>query len=284
VFLQLVRTLVISILCLASAAYAAETASISAAPTSLERGYNHAYNLDFTGAQHEFAAWEKAHPGEALGPVSEGAGYLFSELNRLGVLETQFFSDDKKFLDRPKVSPDPKTKQQFDDALTRAESEAQQELGANPRDPDALFAMTLTYGLRADYVALVEKRNMASLSLTKQADGWAEKLLSQHPSYYDGYLATGLSKYILGSLAAPVRWLLRLGGYSGGDKKEGMKELQLVAERGHYLAPFARMLLAIAYLRQKDPAKARTLLEGLRQDFPGNPLFTKEIARLDEAH
>ena len=279
------RALVIAILLgTASAAYAADTASVSAAPTSLDRGYNRAYNLDFAGAQREFAAWEKAHPGEALGPVSEAAGYLFSELSRLGVLETQFFSDDKKWEDRPKVSPDPKTKQQFDDALTRAESEARQELNANPRDPDALFAMTLTYGLRADYLALVEKRNMASLSLTKQADGWAEKLLSQHPGYYDGYLATGLSKYILGSLAAPVRWLLKLGGYSGGDKKEGMKEVQLVADRGHYLAPFARMLLAIAYLRQKEPDKARTLLEGLRQDFPGNSLFTREIARLDSGH
>jgi hypothetical protein len=264
------------------AAYATDTATISAAPTSLDRGYNLAYNLDFAGAQREFAAWEKAHPREALGPVSEAAGYLFSELNRLGVLETQFFSDDKKWENRPKVAPDPKVKIQFDAALGRAEEEAQNELKVNPRDPDALFAMTLTYGLRADYTALIEKRNMASLGFTKQADAWAQKLLSQHPSYYDGYLATGLSKYILGSLAAPVRWLLRLGGYSGGDKKEGMKEVQLVAERGHYLAPFARMLLAIAYLRQKDPDKARTLLEGLRQDFPGNPLFTKEIARLDQ--
>jgi hypothetical protein len=57
--------------------------------------------------------------------------------------------------------------------------------------------------------------------------------------------------------------------------------LQLTAQHGHYLAPFARILLAIAYVREKDKARARDLLISLRNDFPQNPLFTREIARLD---
>jgi hypothetical protein len=60
-----------------------------------------------------------------------------------------------------------------------------------------------------------------------------------------------------------------------------MNELQMTAEKGQYLAPFARILLAIAYVREKDKPRARELLTGLRQQFPNNSLFTREIARLD---
>jgi hypothetical protein len=54
----------------------------------------------------------------------------------------------------------------------------------------------------------------------------------------------------------------------------------LTAERGQYLAPFARILLAIAYVREKDKPKAREILSSLQSEFPKNPLFAREIARL----
>jgi len=47
------------------------------------------------------------------------------------------------------------------------------------------------------------------------------------------------------------------------------------------LAPFADILLAIAYVREHDKPHARELLASLRDQFPANPLFAKEIARLD---
>jgi len=80
-------------------------------------------------------------------------------------------------------------------------------------------------------------------------------------------------------MAAPVRWLLRLGGLSA-DKQSGIADLQTTADRGHYLAPFARILLAIAYAREKDWARAVELLFGLEKDFPGKALFAREIAHL----
>ena len=84
-------------------------------------------------------------------------------------------------------------------------------------------------------------------------------------------------------MAAPIRWLVRLGGVAG-DKQEGVKELKLVADRGHYLAPFANILLAIAYVRDHDKKHARELLASLRDEFPANPLFAQEIAKLDAVH
>ena len=274
----------VSALALALLIFAPAAMAATASPTaSLDHGFRLMYDLDFAQAQNEFGNWQQQHPEDPLGPVAEAAGLLFSELNRLGVLEGQFFENDSTFQSRKKLSPDPAVRTRFDAAMKRATTQANQRLQSNNKDADALFAMTLSAGLNADYAALIEKRNMASLHYSREATTWAEQLLAVAPSYYDAYVATGANKYIIGSLPAPLRWALRIGGVSG-NKEEGIADLQQTAEHGRYLAPFARILLAIAYLRQHDREKARATLDALHQEFPNNTLFVHEIARMSEAH
>lgn len=265
------------LICWCGAALSAEP---PASVVSLDSGFRFLYDLDFDHAHQAFAAWQQQYPDNPLGPACEAATLLFSEFNRLGVLESQFYQDDKAFQARREFTPDPALRARFNAALDRAESSAQARLAKDTKNRDALFALTLASGLRADYAALIEKRNLASLHFTKQATAWAQQLLVVDPSCYDAHLATGVSQYIVGSMSAPVRWLVRLGGVSG-DKATGMRELQVTADRGQYLAPFARILLAIAYVREKDGPRARELLVALRNDFPQNPLFAREISRLD---
>lgn len=274
---KLATGLLVTIVLLCACVLAAAKDVPSAA---LDNGYRYLYNLDFNRAQQEFASWESVNQENPIGPVSEAAGLLFSEFQRLGVLESQFYENDSAFDARKKLTPDPEVRKRFDATLERAETLARARLARQPNDHDALFAMTLSAGLKADYAALIEKKNMASLHLTKEATRWANQLLATHPECYDAHLASGISRYIVGSMAAPVRWILRLGGVSG-DKQAGIAELQITAEKGRYLAPFARILLAIAYVRDKDKLRARQMLASLRDDFPNNPLFAREMARLE---
>jgi hypothetical protein len=249
----------------------------------LNRGFSGLYNLDFAGAQKDFSSWQQRHPDDPVGPVSEAAGCLFSEFHRLGVLEVQFFETDNRFFSRSKLSPDPAIKTQFQNALDRTQTLARSRLSKNPKDRDALFAMTLASGLQADYAALIEKRNLASLHYTKEANNWAQQLLTICNDCADALVATGFSKYIIGSMSTPMRWMLRMGGLPG-DKQAGIVDLQTTAEHGHYLAPFARILLAIAYVRDKNKGQALQVLNSLREQFPGNTLFPREIAHLQSAH
>jgi len=258
-------------------------ADVVTARPSLDTGFKLLYSLDFDRAHDFFSAWQREHPEDPMGHVCEAAGVLFSEFNRLGILEAQFYANDKVFEARKKLSPDPAARDRFNAALERAEKMARAQVAKNPKDRDSLFALTLATGLRADYTALIEKHNLASLHYTKESTAWAQQLLAVDPQCYDAHLATGISRYIIGSMAAPVRWILRLGGVSG-DKKAGIEELRLTADRGQYLAPFARILLAIAYVREKDNGHAREVLASLRDEFPSNPLFAREIARLDSGH
>ena len=269
--------------CCALCAIAAAEDLPRATASPLDRGFSGLYNLDFAGAQNDFSAWEKMHPDDPVGPVSEAAGYLFSEFNRLGVLEAQFYENDDAFADRKKLNPDPGVRDRFHGAIARAETLAHARLDKDAKDRDGLFALTMSSGLQADYAALIEKRNLASLHFTKEASASAQQLLDVCHDCYDALLATGFSKYIIGSMAAPVRWILRMGGLPA-DKQGGLTDLQTTADHGHYLAPFARILLAIAYVREKNKPRALELLAGLQREFPGNTLFSREIAHLRTVH
>ena len=249
-----------------------------AAPT-LDHGFLLLYNLRFDEAEQEFTHWQQQNPSEPMGPVSEGAGLLFSEFDRLGILESQFYEDDKTFLKGKKVAPDPGVRERFIAALAKAETLAKARLAKDAKDHDALMAMVLVNGLHADYAQLIERRNFAALGYTRDATTWAQQLLTIDPNAYDAYLARGMSRYIIGSLYAPFRWFLRLGGVEG-NKDEGLADLKLTSERGRYLAPFARILLAIAAVRDKDKGQAKQLLSGLHDQFPDNGLFVREIQRL----
>ncbi len=156
---------------------------------SLDRGFRFLYNLDFPRAQQEFASWEQGHSDNPVGPVSEAAGLLFSEFHRLGILEAQFYENDAAFKSRKRVAPDATTRERFNAALQRAETLARARLARDPKDRDGLFAMTLSAGLKADYAAMIEKRNLASLRFTKEATGWAQQLLAVDPNCYDAHVA-----------------------------------------------------------------------------------------------
>ncbi|MHB1022883.1 MAG: hypothetical protein ACYC46_05955 [Acidobacteriaceae bacterium] len=253
-------------------------AAAPAAPLSLRDGFNHMYDLDFAGAHRIFNQWQQLHPEDPMGPDCQAAAYLFSEFARLGVLETQLFTDDDRFDARSKLTPDPAVKTAFMAALDQADQKAARILSHNPSDANAQFAEALADGLHSDYAAMIDKSDLTSLSYSKRGRILAEHLLREHPEFYDAYLAVGVENYLSGIEPAPVRWLLRLGGVET-DKQQGIRELQLVAEHKGLLAPFARLMLAVAALRDEQTQKAVALLGGLAAEYPGNPLYARELAK-----
>ncbi len=248
-------------------------------PASLDDGYHDMYNLQFADAHKVFAQYAQAHPADPVAPASDAAAYLFSEFDRLHILESELFVNDSNFESRSKLAPDAKVKQDFDAQLAKSQQIADRLLAKNPNNTDALFAEVLIGGLRGDYAALVEKRDFAGLSYMKNSRAIAERLLAANPNYYDAYLAVGVENYLLSLKPAPMRWVLHWTG-AETDRDTGLAKLRLTAEKGPYLLPYARRLLAVAALRDKDRTTARNLLEGLAREFPANHLYTVELAKL----
>ncbi len=237
------------------------------------------YDLDFASAHRKFVSWEQVNPGDPMGPVSNAAAYLFSELERLHVLDSELFVDDSKYFQRERPAADAAIKQAFDREVSSGRESVQRALARSPFDRNAMLAQVLTYGLEADYMALIDHRDLAALRTVKTGRTLAVRLLQMHPDCYDAYIAIGLENYLLSQKPAPVRWVLSWTG-SQTSKEEGLAKLRLTAERGYLLQPYARMLLAVAALRDNDRKGAAQILEALVREFPHNRLYASELARL----
>ncbi len=251
----------------------------SAAAADLYEGWLDMYDLRFDDAHRVFAAWAQEHPEDPLGPASDAAGYLFSELARLGALESELLVNDMEFVNRKKLRPDEGVKASFTKSLERADQLADAALNKKGDDVNALFVKALLCGLRADYAGLVEKENLRALSYTRQGRPYADKLLAVKPDAYDAYLSLGAENYLLSLKPAAVRLFLRVTG-AHVDREKGLEQLKLASEHGRYFEPFAKLFLAVAALREKNEEEARRLLTILHERFPNNPLYARELSRL----
>jgi hypothetical protein len=238
------------------------------------------YDLQFVEAHKTFAGYAYEFPSDPVGPASNAAAYLFAEMDRLRILQSEFFVDDNSFRNPKKLSPDAAVRQVFDAEIARAGQLSYAVLRTAPQDRNALFASILATGLRADYDGLIDKRYLSALSSVKNGRIAAEKLLAIDPMYYDAHLAIGVENYMLSLKALPIRWFLRMAG-AEVDRDKGLQKLRLTAESGHYLKPYARLLLAVAALRDMDRATAKQILGELSVQFPHNRLYREELARLE---
>jgi len=247
--------------------------------TPLNDGYHAMYNLDFTAAHGYFQQWMTAHPEDPLGPASDAAAYIFNEFDRLGVLDIELFADDDRFEARKRPNVDQAMKQGFLDRTAQADRLADAALKQNPRDANALYSKAVVSGMRADWASLIDRHEFGAYKYSEIASHYARQALAADPTLYDANLAVGIENYMLSLKAAPIRWILGLTG-AGTSKAEGIRLLKLTAERGHYTAPFARLMLAVGELRDGHVQQCKEILIGLSKEFPRNTLYEREIARL----
>src|SRR5260370_4832501 len=241
-------------------------------------GFDPLYQQKFAEAREGFANWASRNPEQPFGQVAVAASYLFEELSRQGVLTSDFFLNEKKFLHGIDGSPDPERMSHFRDALARACELAAERQKTNPKDGEALLALTLAAGMESDAESILQKRHLVGLKRMKKANGYAKQLLAQHPDAADAYIAPGIANYIIGSQSAGSRFVLRFGGIHG-DKKLGMEQVARTAENGRYLRTFAKLILALAARRGTQDALAQRLFRELSEQYPGNQLFASEYAK-----
>ena len=244
----------------------------------LRAGFDLLYEQKFDDAREAFANWESRNPEDPFGAVAVAASYLFEELYVQGVLTSDFFLNEKKFLHGIDGKPDLERMSQFREAVTRGRQLAQKREKTNPKDGEALFALTLAAGMESDAESILQKKHLAGLKRMKEANEYAKRLLSQYPDAADAYIAPGIANYIIGSQGVASRLALRFGGIHG-DKKVGMEEVARTAENGRYLRPFAKIILALAARREKQDALAEKLLRELSEQYPDNALFASEYAK-----
>ena len=236
------------------------------------------YSQKFPEARAAFAEWRSQHPDEPFGPVAVAASYLFEEFYYQGVLTTDFFLNEKRFLHGIDGEPNPERMKGFDDALRGARDLAARRLSKDPKDAEALYALTLCAGMESNSDMILKKHHLDALKHLKEGNAQAKALLALRPDAYDAYVALGTANYIIGSLNAGFRTMLWFGGVHG-DKKLGMEQVNKTVENGRYLKPFAKIMLALAARREKQNALAQRLFRELSEEFPDGTLYAAEYAK-----
>jgi hypothetical protein len=245
----------------------------------LKEGFRLLYVQKYPEAREKFSAWTSEHPSDPFGFVATAASYLFEEFYRQGVMTSDFFLDDKKFLRGIEGRPNPERMKNFLAALQQARKLAKARFAESKNDAPALFALTLAAGMESNANSILERKHVEGLKRMKEANEHARLLLAQRPDANDAWVAPGSANYIIGCLSGGVRMVLWFGGIHG-DKKLGMELVARTAEKGRYLEPFAKVLLALAARREKQDALAKKLLHELTQEFPDSPLFAAEYAKV----
>jgi hypothetical protein len=246
-------------------------------PPRVEDAFRLLYSFDFRGAESAARLYIAANEQCPLGHAVLAAGHLFSELNRLDVLSSPI--SEGKVKGAKALKPDAAARTAFWRAVEQADRRAQALLAQDESDRTALAALAISSGLKRDSLALIDKKLRQSMDHIREAQTWSTRLLEVDPRAYDAYLNTGFSEYLLGSFPFYLRWAVRIDGVAG-DKEKGLRQLEIAANSGTLMKPFAQLLLASFYQREGRPRDSVRLLSALLAEYPENGVVRRELERL----
>jgi tetratricopeptide (TPR) repeat protein len=245
--------------------------------TFVDTGYDHFYNLEYDQAMADFSKALAQDPNDPDLHNHAAETIVFQEMFRDGALESELVTGNNSLLRRAKLNPTAETQHRFLAEIQQAMNLEQARLRRNPNDAGALYAMGITYGLRANYYFLVQKDWVSALHDATTARKLHNRVSELQPANVDARLVQGLHDYVIGSLPAMYKLFGFLIGFHG-DRERGMRIVQDVAAHGTLNRVDAEVFLAAIYRRERQPARALPVLDDLIRRFPRNYLLRFEQA------
>jgi hypothetical protein len=249
------------------------------APNALDRAFNRIYNFDFSGAYAILDAEQRLQPDKPLLYSVRSAAHLFSEFDRMKILEMDFFADDDKVTDRKRVKPDPAVRAELFKMTGEARKRAQAQLAINSQNREALFALLMATAVETNYSGIVEKKYFRTYSLSKEAQQYARRLIAMNPPICDAYMTLGSVEYVVSDLNFFFRLFVHFDQIEG-SKQKAIENLNRVVACGRFYPSFAKILLSVIYLRENRPNQALKLLQEMEREYPENPVFKNEVRRV----
>ena len=227
----------------------------------VQEGISDVYNLRFEQAEKDFGEVRSLRPHDPAGPFF------------LGMVDWW-----RIVIDIDNTSYDEKFCAEMDDVVAMCDS----LLDRNPNDINALFFKGGAIGFkgrlkfhRNDYLAAANAGRLA-LPIVQSAS-------ELDPDNYDILLGTGMYNYFADVIPEEyplVKPLLLF--IPPGDRKKGLEQLTLAAEKGKYASVETwYFLLQIYFYYEKDYQKALSIAQQLNHRFPDNVLFERYLGRCE---
>ena len=240
--------------------------------------FDHFYNMDYERSVQEFQKVLDRHPDDPFAVNHLLTAVMFRELYRMGALNTGDYANDS-FIGVAHHPADPKSKQQIKGLVERAEKLEEEQLKADPKDVNAIYARGNTRAQFSTYTALIERAWFSALRNAVGARHDHEKVLELDPQYTDAKLVVGAHNYVMGSLPWGVKVAVSMVGLSG-SKEKGIEYLYEVARANTENSVDAKIALLLFLRREHRYSGALGLLRGMIQQYPQNVLMALEEGAL----
>jgi len=238
-------------------------------PPGAERGLELLYSGQTDAALTEFREIQAAQPDHPL-------GYLLEAELRWWQIYCEACEIKWNMIDaweRPKLPADDAYLALIDKGAQLAEARLGRADSAEMR-----FYAGMAYALRARLVGLREERR-ATARAGVQAREHFLRALQLDPAMTDADAGIGLYNYYVDTLSAMAKVLRFFMGIPGGNKEDGIRQLQRAAEGGTVTRAGARFYLG-RNLRtyDLDYTRAIEVLTPLVAEYPRNPIFQLVLA------
>ncbi len=240
--------------------------------------FDHFYNLDYDRSIREFEQVVKRHPDDPFAVNHLLVAVLFSELYRMGALDTSEYANDS-FVTKPHRPATDEAKKRIKELVDRALQLESKQLEANPNDVDALYARGVTRAEFSTYTALIERAWFSALRNAVGARRDHERVLELNPNYTDAKLIVGAHNYVMGSLSWAVKAAVAVVGLSG-NKEKGIAYLQETAKGRSEASSDAKIVLAVFLRREKRFDESLQYVHELLAAYPRNLLLALEDGNL----
>lgn len=144
--------------------------------------------------------------------------------------------------------------------------------------------------LAASYAPLSQWRVFRGERLAAARDGKRikdalERALALDPSLQDAWFGIGLYHYYADVAPSALKLLRFLLLLPGGDRREGLAEMNRARAGGQLLRGEADYQMHWIYVwYEEQPARARDLIRSLDARYPSNPLFLQRLADIEHVH
>jgi hypothetical protein len=172
----------------------------------------------------------------------------------------------------------------FSTQVERAIASADAWASREPASAEAHFYAGGAYAARVQWRVLRNEK-LAAARDGKRIKQSLERAIALDPRLDDAYFGIGMYQYYADVAPAAAKFLRFLLLLPGGDRREGLAQMQRVRTRGRLLQGEADYQLHLIYLwYEKRADLAAGLLDALRDRYAANPLFAAALADVQDRY
>ena len=168
----------------------------------------------------------------------------------------------------------------FLSTVSAAIAAAERMTKAEPDRAEAWFYLGAAYGVRAQFrVHRLER--FAAARDGKRIKESLERALALDPGMHDAEFGIGMYRYYAGVAPAILRLARFLLLLPGGDRVDGLRQLERAASRGQLVRGEAQYQIHVLYLWYENKwREALVIVRDLQDRYPRNPLFRQIEAEI----